>query len=388
MDNVTSIKMPKSVSGSILLFLLCVSFFCPASVWAAPVANAGDDQEVVSGETVNLDATGSTGNIILYYWTQTAGPYIDLGEQVWTAQPSFEAPEVQEETVLTFYLEVTDNLEDIDSDSVSIWVYPGQNGGDGPTADAGDDQHCNESDSVTLNGSGTGEEISYQWVQTGGSLVSLVPTDSAQPSFEAPPAGGAMSTLTFQLTVTDAYGKTDTDSVAVYVFPEGVAVEITPDGDPLGIRVSSGSILGRYIITSPDAITSTISGQGPEPVDLPHGLADISIGSGGPITSTVTFTSTATFFLPTAALPKYGWAKLSRNLGWMDFSDHVVFNPSRTVVTMTLTDGGPGDDNPAVGIIDDPCGLALMATDGKDADSGGGGGGGSSGCFIMTCWPR
>ena len=73
--------------------------------------------------------------------------------------------------------------------------------------------------------------------------------------------------------------------------------------------------------------------------------------------------------------------------GWIDFSDHVVFNPDRTVVTMTLTDGGPRDDNAAAGIIDDPSGLALMATGGEYADTGGGGGG-SSGCFIMTCWPR
>lgn len=385
MDNVTSSKMVKSVLGSILLFLLCVSFFCPTSVLAAPVANAGDDQEVVSGQTVNLDATGSTGDNLDYYWNQTNGPYVDLGDQAFIEQPSFIAPEVQAETEITFILQVLDSLEQFDSDSVSIWVYP-----EGPSADAGEDQHCNEGDIVFLDGTGsTGTEIIYAWEQTGGRDVALAQAASAQPSFEAPSAGGAMSALTFELTVTDAGAKTDTAAVIVNVFPVDVAVEITPYGDPLGIRVSHGSTLSRYIISTPDTYTQTVGAQGEEPVDLPHGLADISIESDFPITATEVYSTTTTFYLPTAALPDYGWAKLSFKGGWIDFSDHVVFNPDRTVVTMTLTDGGPGDDNAAAGIIDDPSGLALMAAgdDDNDSDSGGGGGG-SSGCFIMTCWPR
>ena len=66
MDNMPSSKRFKSVFGFTLLFLFCLSFFYPASVLAAPVANAGDDQEVVSGETVDLDASGSTGDSLTY----------------------------------------------------------------------------------------------------------------------------------------------------------------------------------------------------------------------------------------------------------------------------------------------------------------------------------
>ncbi len=390
MANVTSSKMVKNVFGFTLLFILCLSIFCPASVLAA-VANAGDDQEVISGQTVVLDATGSPGEIIRYEWMQTKGPpYVDLGEQAFMPQPSFTAPEVQAETELEFQLYITDDLGQTDLDWVSIWVYPSQNGDEGPTADAGEDQHCIAGDTVTLDGTGsTGTEITYQWeqVRSRASEVSLNQADSAQPSFEAPPYSLYNRALRFQLTVIDADERIDTDLVSVLLFPAGTTIQITPAGDPLGIRVADGSILNRYIITTPDFYTSTITGQGQEPVDLPHGLADISIQSESPVvTGTVVYSTTTTFYLPTAALPDYGWAKLSLNNGWMDFSDNVVFNPDRTVVTMTLTDGGPGDDNAAAGIIDDPSGLALMADGNRD--DGSGGSSSSGGCFIMTCWPR
>ena len=387
MCNLASVTRVKSLYGSILLFSILAFLFFPSSVFGAPVADAGDDQEVVSGMTVFLDATGSSGDIMSYEWTQTSGPTIDLGEQASTAQPSFIAPTVSSETELIFYLTVMNNLEETDSDTVSIWVYPG-NGGEGPVADAGDNQICNEGDTVVLNGAeSAGTGLIYEWIQTSGTQVSLDQDTSDQPVFIAPQSGGEMSTLTFQLTVTDSEQRSDTDWVVVNVFPAGVTVDFTPQGNPLGIRVDSASILNRFNIVSPDVYTSTINAGGPEPEALPHGLVDIGISSQDVITATGAYTATATFYLPTTALPGYGWAKLSLNANtWIDFSDNIVFNPNRTVVTVTLADGGPGDDNPAAGIIDDPSGLALMPS--ADNEDGSENGGGGSGCFIMICLPQ
>jgi K319-like protein len=382
MYNLTSVPTVKGVFGSILLFSLLALFFYPGYGFAAPVADAGNDQEVVSDQTVDLDATGSTGNIISYEWIQTAGPTIDLGEQAFIAQPSFIAPTVVGETELIFFLSVIDDLEETDSDTVSIWVYPGQ-GGEGPNADAGDNQVRNEGNMVLLDGiESTGTAITYKWIQTSGTQVFLDQDTSIQPSFVAPQSGGEMSTLVFQLTVTDSGQNSDTDTVVVQVFPEGVTVDITPDGNPLGIRVDNGSILNRFIITSSEVYTSTMTVEGQAPIDLPHGLADIGISSQNVVTETGVYSATTTFFLPTAALPDYGWAKLSLLTdAWIDFSEHIVFNPNRTVVTVTLTDGGPGDDNPALGVIDDPSGLALMPAL-ENNDSGGNGDDGGT-CFIM-----
>ena len=48
-------------------------------------------------------------------------------------------------------------------------------------------------------------------------------------------------------------------------------------------------------------------------------------------------------------------------------------------MTLTLVDGGAGDDGPADGWIVDPSGLSSPAP-----TSSGGGDGGDGGCFIQT----
>ncbi len=95
---------------------------------------------------------------------------------------------------------------------------------DGPTADAGEDRDVEEEDSVELDGTGsTGDDLSYSWSQTGGASVTLEDADTATPSFDAPELDAADDddeedlVLTFQLTVTDDAGDSDTDTVEVTV---------------------------------------------------------------------------------------------------------------------------------------------------------------------------
>ena len=74
-----------------------------------PVANAGQNQTVNSGESVTLDGSGSRdpdGSITSYSWTQTAGPPVTLnGADTATAQ--FVAP--SSDTTLKFSLTVKDD---------------------------------------------------------------------------------------------------------------------------------------------------------------------------------------------------------------------------------------------------------------------------------------
>jgi len=89
-------------------------------------------------------------------------------------------------------------------------------------------------------------------------------------------------------------------------------------------------------------------------------------------------TTIVTIYLPDPAPDGYKWYKYGPTKGWYDYSDHAVFNIDRTQVTLTLTDGGIGDDDSVVnGMISDPSGLGTAPP-----LSGGGGGGG--GCFIAT----
>jgi hypothetical protein len=101
-----------------------------------------------------------------------------------------------------------------------------------PTANAGPDQTVEENTTVNLDGSGSfdldGDTISYSWTQTGGADVGLSGASTAAPSFTAPDvAQNNPEIFTFQLTVSDGNGSTDTDTVEVTVLEALAAINIS-----------------------------------------------------------------------------------------------------------------------------------------------------------------
>jgi hypothetical protein len=93
-----------------------------------------------------------------------------------------------------------------------------------PKANAGPNQTVLENSKVTLNGSNSidpeGENLSYQWEQVAGPLVTLSHTQVVKPTFTAPDVGPGGVSLTFRLTVTDKEGLKDTDTTVVNVTGE------------------------------------------------------------------------------------------------------------------------------------------------------------------------
>ena len=87
-----------------------------------PVADAGGDFSVISGQIVTLDGSGSTDpdyGIASYSWKQISGTPVDLSGPD-TAKPRFTAPDTEGNIV--FKLTVTDNGGLVSTDSLMIEV--------------------------------------------------------------------------------------------------------------------------------------------------------------------------------------------------------------------------------------------------------------------------
>lgn len=200
-----------------------------------PTANAGNDQLVLVGTTVNLGGSGTDtdGTIATLAWTQTGGAVVTLGAAN-TATPSFTAPAAA--AALVFELAVTDNSGATRTDSVTVNVNVP------PVANAGLDQAVNAGANVILQGGGAdanGTIASYAWTQTTGPAVTLSGANSASLTFTAPATSAG---LTFQLTVTDNQQATHTDSITVTVNALAAPVIVRQPTNPKSVQHGSALI--------------------------------------------------------------------------------------------------------------------------------------------------
>ena len=190
------------------------------TTYTAPIVSAGSDQSILvsGGVTLAGSASQADGHTLGLTWTQTAGPAVTLSDPT-AAQPTFTAP-TDGPVDLSFTLTAVDTQNpdsgsNTASSSVTVHVT-----NTAPDADSGPNQSVLVNTPVTLDGSGSvdidpGQTLSYAWLQTSGTAVTLSDPSAVQPTFTAPAATGA---LTFQLTVDDGHGLTSTSSVEIDVF--------------------------------------------------------------------------------------------------------------------------------------------------------------------------
>ena len=206
--------------------------------FVAPVADAGDDQTVLSGATFTLDSMDSTVDprrtIANVTWKQSdlnthhvrEFNHADGNGFLKGQSLDFTAPVLNSgdaDVTLVFHLYVTDSGDIEATDSVTVTVIPRAP----PVADAGDDQTVFSGIEVTLDGtdSRVGDRrrtiTSYAWERTSGTGGSVTLSDAnvAKPTFTADTLapGTADVTHLFTLTVTDNLGETNTDTVKVTV---------------------------------------------------------------------------------------------------------------------------------------------------------------------------
>src|SRR5919112_2133072 len=197
-----------------------------------PIADAGKDLIVNEGSPIALNASGSIdpdGIILSYSWKQNPHPLVTLGgaeTKIWT----FTAPSISSDTTFTFELTVTDNNGLTSADSINVLVREApisntsfSSSNNAPIANAGPDLEINENMSITLSGSASsdpdiGDSINYLWKQTAGNplLDTSAGVDKEVLTLNSPTV--SMDTMfTFELTVTDKQGITDTDVMNVLV---------------------------------------------------------------------------------------------------------------------------------------------------------------------------
>jgi len=174
-----------------------------------PTANAGDDVTVHENTRVTFNGSDSTDNvgIVSYVWT-----FIDITPQTLLDVNStyiFDIPSIYNVT-----LTVSDAQGNLATDVVTITVIDAS----WPAANAGPDQIVNEDSLVTLNGSGSFDNVgitSYIWTFIDGALQTMFGVNPSY-TFETP----AVYTVT--LNVSDAEEHYTTDNVTVTV------LDITP----------------------------------------------------------------------------------------------------------------------------------------------------------------
>ena len=128
-----------------------------------------------------------------------------------------------------------------------------------PEARAGSDQTgIAAGATVNLDGSASsdpdGTIDTYAWTQTAGDTVSISGGNTATPSFTAPSTNSAQ-TLTFQLTVTDDDGATNTDTVDV-----GVLAEVVANQPPVARAGADQTVSGDGIVVMNGSASSDIDG--------------------------------------------------------------------------------------------------------------------------------
>ena len=281
-----------------------------------------------------------------------------------------------------------------------------------PVAYAGEDQTVTEGQIVTLDASGSTDDvaiISYAWVQLdgpGGAPINANASESvvlSDPSgatthFVTPAVGVNGATLVFELTVTDGDSSLNTDEVYITVADNGISdfdgllgvvSTRTSNGDPIGVSVDSGhACTGLRTLTLQD-LPSTAS----QPQDLLYGLVnfELKVDTAQPAMAAVTI------YFPAPVPAGYKWYKYTQTQGWFDFDreqisggtgEGAAFNADRTQVTLYLEDNSAYDDDPATGMISDPGGLATSAAAPSNSVSTPGSNtfGSNSSCFVTTLW--
>src|SRR5206468_1694059 len=215
-----------------------------------PVANAGLDQTVVVGQTVQLDGSRSSdadGDRLTFRWALTTRP---AGSQATLSNPTRLNPTFVVDRLGTYVVQLIVNDGTFDSLPATVTLA----GESRPVANAGPDQTVVVGQTVQLDGSRSsdadGDPLTFRWALTtrpAGSQATLVNPTRVNPTFGVDRLGpyGA------QLIVNDGNFDSAPDSVSVLASATTSVTE--PAGD---------ATIDSRVQVSPDLVSATVSTDG------------------------------------------------------------------------------------------------------------------------------
>ncbi len=236
-----------------------------------PVADAGPDQAVALGATVQLDGTGSSdadGDTLTFFWTIASLP---AGSGAILSDPTDPMPTFVADLAGTYVVElvVDDGQAGSLPDFVTITTDNTQ-----PVADAGSDQTVAVNSTVMLDGSGSsdadGDPLTFSWSLTppAGSAAVLSDTSAVNPTFVADVAGTYLAQLIVNdgsvdsLPDTATISTSNTQPVADAGVDQTVEVDDTVQLDGSGSFDVDGDTLTFNWSFSVNPSTATLSDPG------------------------------------------------------------------------------------------------------------------------------
>lgn len=189
----------------------------PGDTNQAPVADAGEDQEVEAGSVVTLDGSESydpdPDDYLTFYWEVLTTP---AGSTASLINEDRDDPQIYMDLEGSYEIQLTVSDGALEStDLVYIDVYTPN---EAPVAVAGPDQTVTVGSSVVLDGTGSydpnGDPLTFAWEMTtapSGSFAALSDPVSPAPRFTADTAG----TYEIRLIVSDGEFESSADTVRV-----------------------------------------------------------------------------------------------------------------------------------------------------------------------------